>query len=196
MSFTEAEAQEMLERAIGGRAPGLKRPWDKLSKQPSKKRDNSEDWLSAAVNMWLDLPEVKIRGMAFHVPNETASKAEAGRKKWIGVKAGVADWIFTGPPLVAIELKDGKNRQSVAQKKWGKGLEAGWDSVVEMEWDKDSYAPRYRVCRSLRVVVRELVEPGIVSYEGEFPELASKLILDSIEKVRTWFAVQYGREIP
>ena len=84
--------------------------------QPVQKRDNPEDWLSAAVNMWLDMPEVQFRGMAFHVPNERASKAEAKRGKWIGVKAGVADWIFTGPPLVAIELKVGKNRQTPAHR--------------------------------------------------------------------------------
>ncbi len=193
MRFTEAEAEEMIQCVKGGR----KRParvrmgdkrWDKLAEQLPKKRDNSEDWLSAAVNMWLDLPEVQLRGMAFHVPNETASKGEAGRKKWLGVKAGVADWIFTGPPLVAIELKVEGRKQTPAQREWGEGLEAGWGANFAPR-DKEVFAPRYRVCRSLRDVAMELVEACLVNREPALLRVA-------VEKVRTWFAVQHGREIP
>jgi len=188
MRVTAAEAQRYFGTTAWQRSAG-------------KKRDNPEDWLSAAVNMWLDLPEVQLRGMAFHVPNETASKAEAGRKKWIGVKAGVADWIFTGPPLVAIELKVGKNRQSVSQKKWGEGLEAGWNEQVWINELNEAFgnfnsgqlegyfAPRYRVCRSLGDVAVELHEANISICNLDQASNAA-------EKVRTWFAVQHGREIP
>lgn len=155
-----------------------------------KQQDNAEAHLSAALNALLfgiksrqhrgvfDLePRVKIRGQAFHVGNERSSKAEAGRLKWLGVKPGVADWIFTGPPLVAIELKVGKNKPTKKQAEWGRVLE-GWGG-------------HYYVCRSLGDVLGMLWAHGLVLEPDTEEALARALV-----KVRHYWLIKYGREIP
>lgn len=178
---------------------------NQVGKQAAKKvRQNNEDHLSAAFNYWLSLPEVELRGAGFHVGNERASKAEAGRLKWVGVKPGVADWIFTGPPTTAIELKRGKNKQTTAQKAWAKVLVDGWKGYLDPEewgegWDgeatsmesaRDLFAPRYYICRTLSSVADVLHTRGLLR-----APVTLKTLEASVAIVLRWWPVKYGVEL-
>lgn len=82
-------------------------------------RQRPEEALHMAVARFLDvaLPPSSIW---FHVPNGGArTKAEAGKFKAMGVRAGVADILIVhgGRPF-AIELKAGAGRLSTAQENW------------------------------------------------------------------------------
>jgi len=87
------------------------------------KRSYHEDALQKAVAELLDT----LGWWWWHTPNGGArSKAEAGKFKAMGVKAGVADIIIAerwsagndGGPAVAIELKGPKGRLQKTQKEW------------------------------------------------------------------------------
>jgi len=165
----------------------------------AKVRQNHEDHLSAALSYFLDLPEVELRGAGFHIPNERASKGEAGRLKWAGVKPGVADWLFTGPPITAIELKRDKNKQTSAQVAWAKQFVSGWDDYLEEDdWFESAsmdtmasiFAPKYYVCRTLFSAVdvlytRELLRKPMTAVGIEA----------TVKKVLRWWLIKYKKEI-
>jgi len=156
--------------------------------------------LSAAFSYWLDLPEVELRGAGFHVPNERASKGEAKKLRWVGVKSGVADWLFTGPPVTAIELKWNKNPQSPAQKQWAAQFCDGWTGYLEPEeWEgegmslenaRDLFAPRYYVCRTLTNAVEVLYTRGLLRAPFSCEDLDK-----SVAVVLRWWLVRYGKEL-
>lgn len=75
------------------------------------------EWAMLMENRW---PELRL---LFHVPNGgTRGKAEAGRLKAQGVKAGVPDLMLPvakgGYHGLFIEMKAGKGTLSEAQKEW------------------------------------------------------------------------------
>ena len=164
-----------------------------------KVRQNHEDHLSAAFSYFLDLPEVELRGAGFHVPNERASKGEVKRLKWVGVKPGVADWLFTGPPVSAIELKWGKNKQTSAQSNWANQFVSGWDGHLDLdEWAEvvpvetlgQFFAPKYYICRTLFSAVDVLYTRGLLRK----PVTAVGLEV-AVKKVLQWWLIKYGKEI-
>jgi hypothetical protein len=176
-----------------------------VGKQAAKKvRQNLEDHLSAAFNYWLSLPEVELRGAGFHVGNERSSKAEAGRLKWVGVKPGVADWIFTGPPTTAIELKWGKNKQSPTQKAWAGVFTSGWAGYIDPDecgegWDgsgmsietlKDLFAPRYCICRTLFSAADVIHTRGLLRAPTD-----RKALKASVAIVLSWWIVKHKVEL-
>jgi len=175
---------------------------DTKSTAVRKVRENHEDHLSAALNYWLDLPEVELRGAGFHVPNERASRAEAGRLRWVGVKPGVGDWIFAGPPATAIELKWGKNVQSPAQKQWAAKFVDGWTGYLDLEepdakkrtviesFFEDSFAPRYYVCRTLTNAVDVLHTRGLLR-----APLSREDLDKSVAVVLRWWLAKYRKEL-
>lgn len=175
-----------------------------------KVQDRPEDWLSRAVRAWLDLPQVQIRGRGFHVPNEEPDKVRAAIAKKLGVEKGVADWIWTGPPLVAVELKWGRNTATESQLEWGKDVQEGWpraveagllDPVVEGLGDLQAsqvldvlgqvLRPRYFVAKSLTGVARILHTTGVL----ESPRNREGL-KGTIQTVQVVFAASHGRNIP
>lgn len=168
-----------------------------------KVRQNLEDHLSAAFNYWLSLPEVELRGAGFHVGNERASRRERGIQAWIGAVPGVADWIFTGPPTTAIELKWGKNKQTVAQKAWAEVFVDGWVGAYDEEqWeetgsvallDEDAkrlFAPRYYVCRTLSSAADVLHNRGLLRAPTAREDLEA-----SVVTVLRWWIVKHGVEL-
>lgn len=178
---------------------------NQVGKQADRKvRQNNEDHLSAAFNYWLDLPEIQLRGAGFHVGNERSSKAEAGRLKWVGVKPGVADFIFTGPPVTAVELKYGDGRQSPVQKVWGEVFTDGWAGYIDPDecgegWDgsgmsietlKDLFAPRYYICRTLASAADVLHARGLLRAPA-----TREAIEASVTTVLRWWLVKYRMEL-
>ncbi len=170
---------------------------NQVGKQAVRKvRQNLEDHVSAALSYLLTKPEVELRGVGFHVGNERASKAEAGRLKWVGVKPGVADWIFTGPPTTAIELKQGKNKQTPSQKAWAAVFVDGWKGYLDPEkWDgegmstenaRDLFAPRYYVCRTLFTAVYVLYTRELLRAPTD-----SKALEASVATVLRWWIVKH-----
>lgn len=61
--------------------------------RPVKRRTPEHDE-SVALCEYLETMYPERWPLIFHVPNERSSKAEAGRLKAIGVKAGVPDYVF------------------------------------------------------------------------------------------------------
>ena len=176
-----------------------------VGKQAARKVcQNLEDYLSAAFSYWLSLPEVELRGAGFHVGNERASKAETGRLKWGGVKPGVADWIFTGPPTTAIELKWEDGRQSPEQKAWAEVLVDGWRGAYDEErWGEpgrtsdlrdeeaeDLFAPRYYICRTLLSAADVLHTRGLLRAPTTLEALEA-----SVATVLRWWLVKYRMEL-
>jgi len=85
-------------------------------------RERPEEELQMACVDFIRLRRLEEKGkiFMFHVPNEkgSLSRYEMVVRQRMGVKAGVADLILLLPDgrAAAIELKDGKNTQTLAQK--------------------------------------------------------------------------------
>lgn len=93
--------------------------------KPKRKAHNNhhEDDLQMACVRWFDLQYPEISPLLYHTANEgKVSKVQAGIRKRMGVRAGVADLILQIPrkgcSYLALELKVGHNKQSEAQKRW------------------------------------------------------------------------------
>lgn len=84
---------------------------------------------------WNTYPE--YRGLMFHVPSEgnRSSRIDGGRRKAMGIVAGVADLIFLLPRHgyhgLCIEMKTDIGKQSDKQKEWQKKVtDQGYDYIV------------------------------------------------------------------
>lgn len=105
----------------------------------------TEDAHQIALFCWAALPDIRLRfpelQHMFHIPNGgLRNKAEAGKFKAMGVKAGVPD-IFLPVPRwgkagLWIELKVGSNKPSPDQIAYHAALYANnFDVTVQWTWD-------------------------------------------------------------
>jgi len=80
----------------------------------------SEDRLQQECYTWFHNTYPEYRGLLFHVPNGGNRKGREGAKlKYMGVWAGVADFLFMfGGTVYCIELKTERGSQSPEQKVW------------------------------------------------------------------------------
>ena len=80
----------------------------------------SEDRLQQECYTWFHNTYPEYRGLLFHVPNGgTRSGREAAKLKYMGVWAGVADFLFMfGGTVYCIELKTETGTQKPNQKVW------------------------------------------------------------------------------
>lgn len=107
-------------------------------------KSGSEAAQQTALFCWaaLHINKYPVLELMFHIPNGgTRHKAEAGRLKAQGVKAGVPDICLPvaslGYHCLWIEMKAGKNKQSAEQRKWQDSLTLQKHLVlVAYTWEK------------------------------------------------------------
>ena len=114
--------------------------------KPKKKRSNAEELKQQAViewGRWIRIPpapdieaNARVTDYLFAIPNGgSRNKAEAGRLRATGVKAGVHDLMLPiarkGYHGLWIEMKHGKNDLSEKQAEWGERMRlAGYHTVT------------------------------------------------------------------
>tara|TARA_R110000868_G_scaffold117406_1_gene311897 strand:+ start:1874 stop:2401 length:528 start_codon:yes stop_codon:yes gene_type:complete len=93
-----------------------------------KKRSNGEDLLQAACKTWFEkaLPDLMWYAVwnENYYPDEKQAMIQGARKKRMGVRAGVCDYMFVLPNGMAagIELKWGNGKPSDSQKGWAEAM--------------------------------------------------------------------------
>lgn len=93
-----------------------------------KKRENGEDLLQMACKNWFEkaLPDLLWYAVwnESYYPDEKQAMIQGARKKRMGVRAGVCDFMFVMPDgsAAGIELKWGNGKPSDSQKGWAEAM--------------------------------------------------------------------------
>ena len=106
--------------------------------KPKKRvHSESESRLQATCFAWFWNTFPEYRGLMFHVPSEgnRNSVIDGGRRKAMGIVAGVSDLIFMlarhGDHGLCIEMKTETGKQSDKQKEWERKVtEQGYDYKI------------------------------------------------------------------
>lgn len=106
--------------------------------KPKKRvHSESESRLQATCFAWFWNTYPEYRGLMFHVPSEgnRNSVIDGGRRKAMGIVAGVSDLIFMLPRHgyhgLCIEMKTETGKQSDKQKEWERKVtEQGYDYQI------------------------------------------------------------------
>lgn len=106
--------------------------------KPKKRaHSESESRLQATCFAWFWNTYPEYRGLMFHVPSEgnRNSVIDGGRRKAMGIVAGVSDLIFMLPRQgyhgLCIEMKTETGKQSDKQKEWERKVtEQGYDYQI------------------------------------------------------------------